>query len=157
MSLTIIKLVITMVTGLIMRVANRFSIAVHILTLLGVSEGEDLTSEWMSGSIGVNPVIVRNVTGMLRRAGLVTTQQGARGARVVRPFKEITLLDVLRAVETEDLFSVHPNPNPNCPIGANIQSVLESVYDKAQGAMEAELNQTTMDEIVKNFKSKAAC
>jgi DNA-binding IscR family transcriptional regulator len=139
-----------------MRIANRFSIAVHILSLLGTFEGEDLTSEWMAGSIGVNPVIVRNVTGMLRRAGLVTTQQGARGAQVARPFKKITLLDVLKAVETEDLFSLHPNPNPNCLVGSRIQNTLEMVYERAQGAMEAELKATTLDKVIENFKIKAA-
>ena len=139
-----------------MRIGNRFSIAVHILSLLGTSEGEAQTSEWMAGSIGVNPVIVRNVIGMLRRAGLVTTQQGAKGAHIARPLKKITLLDVFRAVETEDLFSFHPRPNPNCPVGAQIQSTLEDVYGRSQAAMEAELKATTLEKVVKSFSVKAA-
>jgi DNA-binding IscR family transcriptional regulator len=55
----------------------------------------------MAGSIGVNPVVVRNVTGMLKRAGLVRTQQGVAGTWLARPLSKVTLLDVYRAVEDE--------------------------------------------------------
>lgn len=140
-----------------MRIANRFSIAVHILSLLGTFEGEAQTSEWMAGSIGVNPVIVRNVTGMLRRAGLINTQQGAAGAQIARPLKDITLLDVFKAVETEEkLFSMHENPNPACRVGSRIQSVLEAEFIASQEAMETRLSKTTMETVVRNLEKKAA-
>lgn len=140
-----------------MRIANRFSIAVHILSLLETFEGEDHTSEWMAGSIGVNPVIVRNVTGMLRRAGLVHTQQGSAGAQIARSLKEITLLDVFKAVETEEeIFSMPGNPNPTCPVGSSIQSVLEAEFSAAQEAMETRLSKTTMETVVRKLKKKAA-
>jgi DNA-binding IscR family transcriptional regulator len=140
-----------------MRVASRFSIAVHILSLLETFEGECPASEWMAGSIGVNAVIVRNITGMLRRAGLVYTQQGAAGAKIARPLKEITLLDVFKAVETGDeIFSMHENPNPNCPVGSGIQTVLETEFNAAQEAMETRLSKTTMEKVVRNLMKKSA-
>ncbi len=139
-----------------MRIANRFSIAVHILSLLGAIEEEAHTSEWMAGSIGVNAVIVRNITGMLKRAGLVSTQQGVAGADLACPLNKISLLDVYRAVETADeLFSVHPRPNPNCPIGAQIQGTLEFIFGEAQDAMEARLAKTTMAQVVRELKAAA--
>lgn len=135
-----------------MRVANRFSIAVHILSLLGALEDAEHTSEWMAGSIGVNPVIVRNVTGMLKRAGLVSTSQGVAGTHLTRPLTKITLLDVYRAVESEgDLFSIHPRPNPNCPVGSRIQETLEKAFEGAQDAMEARLAETSMQQVVREL------
>lgn len=134
-----------------MHIASRFAIGVHILSLLGVESEVPNTSEWMAGSIGVNAVIVRKVTGMLRRAGLVTTQQGVAGSHLAKPLGGITLLDVYRAVdavEAGELFALHPNPNPNCPTGANIQKALEGVFDEAQRAMETRLSQTTMEQVV---------
>lgn len=139
-----------------MRAANRFAIAIHILSLLGTFPEERSTSEWMAGSIGVNPVVVRNIIGMLRRAGLVTTQQGAAGTFLARPLPQITMLDVYRSVEMEDeLFSKHPRPNPNCPVGSNIQDTLETVFTKAQREMEAELSKTTMAQVVRELKAAA--
>ena len=137
-----------------MQVASRFSIGVHILSLLGANANAENTSEYMAGSIGVNAVIVRNVTGMLRRAGLVTTRQGVAGAHLAQPLRDITLLDVYRAVEAVDegyLFALHPNPNPKCPVGANIQAALEGVLAQAQRAMEERLAGTTMDEVVRQL------
>lgn len=142
-----------------MRVASRFAIGVHILTLLGTTDNGENTSEWMAGSIGVNPVIVRNVTGMLRRAGLVTTRQGVAGAHLAVPLSKITLLDVYRAVDAVDegdLFAVHTNPNPNCAIGANIQATLEHVFGEAQRAMEARLGGITLEDVVHDMRGRRA-
>jgi Rrf2 family protein len=135
-----------------MRIANRFSIAVHILSLLGTIEDAEHTSEWMAGSIGVNPVIVRKISGMLRRAGLVRTSQGVAGAQLARPLSDITLLDVYRAVEPDGaLFSVHPRPHPKCEVGSKIQGTLEKVFGEAQDALEAKLAATTMQQLVREM------
>ncbi len=140
-----------------MRIANRFSIAVHILSLLGALREADHTSEWMAGSIGVNPVVVRNVTGMLRRAGLVRTQQGVPGTRLARPLSQITLLDVYRAVEDEaSVFSVHPRPNPKCPVGSRIQYTLSGVFANAERAMQANLGAITLGQLVRRLKATPA-
>lgn len=141
-----------------MRIASRFAIGVHVLSLLGMDPEAENTSEWMAGSIGVNAVIVRNVVGMLRRANLVTTRQGVAGTHLGRPLREITLLDVYRAVEAVEegeLFAFHPNPNPQCLVGCNLQAALEGVFDEAQRAMEARLAATTMEELVQQLRTAA--
>ena len=39
----------------------------------------------------------------------------------------------MTAVELErEIFNIHQNPNPNCSVGANIQSVLETEFTKVQ-------------------------
>lgn len=140
-----------------MRVANRFAIAVHILALLGTDEQADNTSEWMAGSIGVNPVIVRNVTGMLRRAGLVVTQQGVAGASLSRRPDSITLLDIYRAVEPDaELFSIHSRPNPKCSVGAKIEGALEKHFTAAQQAMEARLAKVTLKQVIHDIQAASA-
>jgi DNA-binding IscR family transcriptional regulator len=114
---------------------------------------DTITSEWAASSIGVNAVVVRSVTGLLRRGGIVRTRQGAPGARLTRPLDQITLLDVYRAVETErELFTIHNRPNPKCPVGARIQSTLERFFGAVQGAMERELSDTTLAQIVGDMR-----
>jgi len=141
-----------------MRTATRFSIGVHILTLLGFEGGQTATSEWIGGSIGVNPVVVRNITGMLRRAGLAETHQGTPGVRLAKPLSTITLLDVYRAVEDEgSVFAMHGNPNPDCPVGAHIEAALGREFDAAQKALEERLASTTLESIVESVRSLSAC
>lgn len=60
-----------------------------------------------------------------------------RVARLLKDLHEITLLDVYHAVnvvEEDKLFHIHEQPNPDCPIGANIQAVLEIILIQAQSA-----------------------
>lgn len=140
-----------------MRISSRFSIAVHLLWFLAVSEGSGFTSECAAGSIGVNAVVVRNIIGLLRRAGLVRTQQGAAGAELVKSLAEINLLDVYKAVETNDeLFTIHPNPNLACAVGSQIQGKLETVFGEAQHALEARLAAITMRDLVGEFNRNCA-
>jgi DNA-binding IscR family transcriptional regulator len=127
---------------------------VHIIALLGSDVDHEKTSEWMASSIGVNPVIVRNVTGMLRRAGLVRTHRGVAGASPAKPLSEITLLDVFRAVEAQsEIFAIHPRPSADCPVGSRIKGALEHAFGDAQAAMEDRLARTTMDDVLRDLQS----
>jgi DNA-binding IscR family transcriptional regulator len=126
---------------------SQFSVAVHVLSLLNQ---DDLpkSSEFMAGSVGVNPVVIRNVTGLLRRAGLLDTRRGVIGARLSRPATQISLLDVYRAVQApETVLKVHQHPSPDCPVGARIQGVLGEVFSEAQAALEARLAQVRLSDV----------
>ena len=134
-----------------MKISSRFSIAVHILSLLSIAKDSHCTSEWIAGSVNTNPVIIRKVLGQLKKAGLVNVRAGAGGASLLKELDEINLLDVYRAVDVVEegqLFHVHEEPNPQCPVGANIQAVLQLVLRRAQDAMEKILEDITMQELV---------
>jgi Predicted transcriptional regulator len=56
---------------------RRFTAAVHTLLCIHFFEGaERVTSEFISGSTGVNAVIIRKVLLQLQKAGLVETAPG---------------------------------------------------------------------------------
>ncbi|GAA0122943.1 MAG: Rrf2 family transcriptional regulator [Clostridium argentinense] len=140
-----------------MRISSRFSVAVHILSMLSMEKQNLCTSEWIAGSVNTNPVIIRRVIGMLKKAGMVNVNQGSGGAYLLKSIEDITLLDVYKAVDVVgegELFQIHENPNPKCPIGANIQFVLEIVLVKAQDAMEDVLKKVTMKDIVEGLQEK---
>lgn len=125
-----------------MQISSRFSVAVHVLTLLAVTPpGELLTSDRMAGSVNTNPVVIRRILGQLKKAGLVEVRAAAGGTYLRRAPADITLLDVYRAVEVVegDLFSMHDKPNPNCPVGRNIQAALDDTLRRAQAALEQQL------------------
>lgn len=134
-----------------MRVGTRFSIAAHILALLGSERegGTAASSEYLAASIGVNPVVVRSVMGQLRRVGLVKTSQGVAGASLAKPLSEIALLDVYRAIEPDGgLFAIHERPNPKCPVGAGIQSALECYFGRVQRSLEQRLEAITLSQVL---------
>ncbi|MBV9772582.1 MAG: Rrf2 family transcriptional regulator [Gemmatimonadetes bacterium] len=128
---------------------SRFATAVHILTLVARGEGEPVTSEYVAGSVNTNPSLVRRLLSQLTRAGLTTAQMGAGGgALLARPADRITLRDVYRAVDEGEIFAMHrEQPNPACPVGRNIQSLLEARFDAATRALERELERTTIADV----------
>ena len=84
-------------------------VAAHILMCIGYFQGkEKLTSDFLAGSVNVNPVVIRNTLGKLKKAGIVRVEAGIGGASLARDPSDITLLDIFSAVETDtDLFHFH--------------------------------------------------
>ena len=79
-----------------MQIPSRFTIAVHILTLIAQNKGNEtkLTSDFMASSVGVNPVIIRKTLSQLRKADLISVQRGTGGASLLKDPEEINLLQI---------------------------------------------------------------
>ena len=135
-----------------MQITSKFTAAVHILTCIDIFDGQmRVTSDVLSGSTGVNAVIVRGVLGQLRNAGIVETRQGSGGAHLAKALDEITLYDIYKAVDCVDdegLFHFHENPNADCPVGRNIHKAMDLRLEAAQAALENELKSTTLAQVV---------
>ena len=142
-----------------MQITSRFTIAVHILTAIDYFKDMDrVNSEFLAGSVGVNPVIVRTVISKLREAGLLNTQRGSSGAELAKPLDKITFYDVYKAVdsvnEEEGLFHFHEQPNPDCPVGRNIHKAMDGRLFAIQTAMEDEMRRITVADVVADTKNE---
>ena len=138
-----------------MQISSRFTIAVHVLTCIAVLQGQmPLNSETIAGSVGVNPVNIRNIFRMLKKAGLITVLRGGNGGVVLaKPLDQIPLLDVYKAVESvEDgqLFHFHENPNAACPVGRNIHRVMDGRLAEIQQAMEQKMAAMNLADVVRD-------
>ena len=135
-----------------MQITSKFTAAVHILACIDIFDGQmRVTSDFLSGSTGVNAVIVRGVLGQLRNAGIVETRQGSGGAHLAKALDKITLYDIYKAVDCVDdegLFHFHENPNADCPVGRNIHKAMDDRLQTAQAALENELKSTTLAQVV---------
>lgn len=136
-----------------MQISSRFTIATHMLIILALEgKKQKLTSDILAGSVGVNPVIIRKTLSQLKNAGLISVARGTGGADIIKDLEDISLFDIYCAVEclgkSGQLFSFHDKPNPECPIGKNIHNVLDNRLEAIQKAMEAELAQTNLAEVV---------
>ncbi len=135
--------------------SSRFTVAVHVLTLLAYEEGRALTSDYIAGSVNTNPVVIRRVLGLLSKAGLISTTEGAGGGTVLaKPAKRISLADVLHAVEQGELFAPPPNdPNPLCPVGRCVQTILGEHLERLQGLLERAMKRVCVAELLEEVKS----
>ncbi|MCC8111309.1 MAG: Rrf2 family transcriptional regulator [Ruminococcus sp.] len=139
-----------------MQISSRFTIAIHIFACIDTFQNEyKLTSDFLAGSVNVNPVIIRRILQQLKAAGLITVTRGSGGTSIAKPLEEITFLDVYHAIDcVEDgkLFHFHENPNPNCLVGRNIHQVLDDKLQQIQYAMESEMQKITIADVVQKTK-----
>jgi Rrf2 family protein len=129
-----------------MPTSTRFAVAVHMLTALAVSDGAPLRSEDLAYSVNTGAVVIRGLLSRLSEAGLTRSQLGAGGgALLARPTDKIRLLDVYRAVEDIELFSLHRTPPcENCAVGGNILEAMQPTLVRARNALEDELAKVTI-------------
>jgi Rrf2 family protein len=130
--------------------SSRFTVAVHVLTLLAHEEGRALTSDYIAGSVNTNPVVIRRVLGLLAKAGLVSTAEGAGGGTVLaKTAKKISLADIFAAVEQGDIFVLpRKDPNPLCPVGRSVQTILGDHLTHFQDALEKEMRRVTIADML---------
>jgi DNA-binding IscR family transcriptional regulator len=144
-----------------MNTSSRFVVAVHILVAMTLAQAlrklDCLTSDFLGASVNTNPVVIRRIISRLRKAGLVDSQPGAGGGSMLaRDPEHLTLQEVYEAVEAGDLFHLHySEPNPYCPIGANIQTALKGTLEAAETSMLQSLAQTTVASIAEKLKEPA--
>lgn len=131
-------------------VNSRFSVAIHILSLIATAPDKNqLTSDYIAGSVNTNPVVVRRTISVLKKAGLVASTPGVAGYELVEEPANIPLLSVYEALGgTPNLFSIHEAPNPACMVGKQISGILENTYDHVWQAVKEQLEVQTLQTVL---------
>ena len=135
---------------------SQFAIAVHVLVLLAKADEENVKSDCVAKSVNTNAVVIRRLLCNLNRAKLVASQTGASGGtRLVQNPEKIRLNEVYRAVETGEVFALHPNkPDQHCPVGKNICNVLENLQTEIDQTIEKKLAQYTLHDIIDSIEQE---
>ncbi|MBP3780935.1 MAG: Rrf2 family transcriptional regulator [Selenomonas sp.] len=138
-----------------MQFSFRMPVAVQILLCIAKFDGVfKLTSNFLASSVNVNPVIIRKTLGQLKAAGLVEVAAGVGGAKLLQKPQDITLREVFQAVEEdEDLFHIQESPNPQCPVGRNIQQVLGQRLTLVKNNMLADFAEVTLADLLADIES----
>lgn len=132
---------------------TRFSIALHIMTLLALNSEEWLSSEFIASSINVNAVVVRREIASLKAAGLLESKKGKEGGcTLARPISRIRLSDIYVAIKQSDLLGKKIlQPNPKCPVGKNINKNLGLLFDAADERMISFLHGRSLKDFAGSF------
>jgi Rrf2 family protein len=135
---------------------TQFSIATHIMACLGHASGEEISSTLIAGSVNTSPSFVRRVLAKLSGAGLVETATGKNGACwLARPPRDISLLEIYRAVEAPKAFAIHQySVEKRCTVSCHIKSALGRVLDEAQQALEQRLSRISLAQVIADLHKK---
>jgi Rrf2 family protein len=135
--------------------SQQFPVAAHALAYLahkGANAPERaVSSALLAASMPTNPVVVRRVTAQLARAGLIATRPGAGGgAWLLKPASEITLDEVLKAVDGCAHLGKPPPGARGCPVGEKIPLQVARAITAADKAAAERLSQITVADLLKD-------
>ncbi len=92
---------------------TKFSVALHILTMISEESKEVLSSQALAESVGTNASYIRKVIALLKNAGLITSQQGRSGYQLSKSKSEFYPVAHTKSqkIGVEPIIDDHPS-NP---------------------------------------------
>ena len=79
---------------------------------------------------------------------------GTGGATLVVPIQDISLYRICAAVDPkaiDKMISIHSAPSPFCPVGRNIEGVLDRTYGTLKEDVISSMKSITMERIVNDY------
>jgi len=133
--------------------SQRFPVAAHALAYLAhkgaYGPAQAVASGVLAASVPTNPVVIRRVTAMLARAGLIATRSGATGGAwlLSRP-EQISLDQVLAAVDGCAHLGSPPPGARGCPVGQHIPRQVARALTAADAAASRALSGITIADLL---------
>jgi len=134
-------------------ISGKFAITIHILTLLSKFPDEYLSSDFIAGSMNVHPVLVRKEISNLKKNHIVESKEGKNGGtRLLKSSTKITLDEIFKMTfETVTLGFSKNDPNPNCPVGKQINKNLDYLYEDINKTINLQLSEITLEDFSNQF------
>ena len=121
---------------------TKFSSAIHSLIMISESE-TPVNSEQIANSVGTNASYVRKLTTRLSKAGIIEGRKGISGFRLLKPAREISLLEIYKSimeVEQVHVFDIKPT--------------LKGMFRSMEKQMEAELAGMSLEDCMNAMRKE---
>jgi len=130
-----------------MRVSAKVDYALRALAELAVAPPGPVKAERLANAQGIPLTFLENILLELRRAEIVASQRGAEGGyRLAKPAAEISVADVIRAVEGPIATVRGTRPEDTVYTGA--ASGLRDVWIELRTSMRGVLEETSLADVV---------
>lgn len=134
---------------------TRFAVSVQALCMLADGD-KTYTSRDLAKSLKTNAVVIRRTLAALQAAGIVASSKGPNGgSRLARSLKQISLADIFRATESGSNGSIFHLPEAGNSDQRGTLAALRSTLKKAQSALERELDETSLNQLLKKAAKKS--
>ncbi|WP_088105435.1 RrF2 family transcriptional regulator [Halalkalibacter urbisdiaboli] len=134
---------------------SNFTLAIHSLTLLALQPDRMSSSDAIAESAGVHPVRIRKVLSLLRKNGYIQSKEGTGGGFIfVLDPGHVTLWDVYKVTSEGALQPKCPESNEKCIVGANMRTVLFSIFLGAEEHLGEYLKKYTIKEVIDSINQE---
>ncbi len=131
---------------------SRLSSVLHALLHMAEHDGP-MTSEVLGQCLGTNPVVVRRTMGLLREAGLVTSDRGhAGGWRISADLSTVTLRQLHEALGEPAVFALgNRHERPQCLVEQSVNAALDGAFAEAEALLLARFSEITLATLADDF------
>lgn len=112
-----------------------------------------MTSEALGQCLGTNPVVVRRTMGLLREAGLVTSERGHTGGwRISADLRTVSLRRLHEALGEPAIFAIgNRNETPECLVEQSVNAALEGAFAEAEALLLERFADVTLADLAEDF------
>jgi DNA-binding IscR family transcriptional regulator len=134
-------------------ISGKFAITIHILTLLTKFPNDFLSSEFIAGSMNLNPVLVRKEIANLKAHHIVESKEGKNGGtKLSKAASDITLKEIFEMTfDNINLGYAKNQPNPDCPVGKKINQNLAELYADMNEKVSLQLTKISLEDFSNQF------
>ncbi|RUT69048.1 Rrf2 family transcriptional regulator [Flavobacterium cupreum] len=134
-------------------ISGKFAITIHILTLLTKFPNDFLSSEFIAGSMNLNPVLVRKEIANLKAHHIVESKEGKNGGtKLSKKASAITLKEIFELTfDNINLGYAKNQPNPDCPVGKKVNQNLAELYADINEKVGLQLKKITLEDFSSQF------
>ncbi len=130
-----------------MHISAKVDYAVRALLVLTAAGGSPVPAEGLATSQALPRQFLQNILNQLRHTGLVVSQRGSEGGyRLARPPSEISLADIMRAVEGP-LAEVRGD-RPESTVYTGPAEHLQSVWVAVRASLRSVLENVSLADVV---------
>lgn len=133
---------------------SRLATAIHVAGMLSMAEKMPITSETIAQSVNTNAVVIRRIIGQLTKSGLAEVKMGTGGgAKLAKKPEEITLAEILTALDEKSLFEVPQfDETHGCEVGKIVRPVIADILQEAEQGLVERLKAVTLADVIEKVK-----
>ncbi|MCG6207872.1 Rrf2 family transcriptional regulator [Rhodopseudomonas sp. HC1] len=136
---------------------SRLSSVLHALLHMAEHK-EPMTSEQLAACMCTNPVVVRRTMGLLRDAGLVSSERGPSGGwTITADLAKVTLRDLHAALGEPAIFAIgNRNETPGCLVEQAVNAALDGAFADAEALLLERFAKVTLAKLSADFNRRHA-
>lgn len=134
-----------------MRVSAKVDYALRALAELAASPPGPVKAERLATAQGIPLKFLENILLELRRAEIVSSQRGAEGGyQLAKPASEVSLADVIRAVEGP--IATVRGSRPEDVVYTGAATGLREIWIELRAGMRGVLEETSLEDLVERLR-----
>jgi len=134
-----------------MRITTKGRYALRAIINMALNDDNaPMSIKKISNNEGLSPIFLEQIFTKLKKAGITESVRGASGGfRIAKPIEDITVLDILEAVEEGVVLAPCSNSDHNCD--RTDECILSQFWDDTEKVIQGHLSKQTIKTILDTY------